>query len=64
MTSLRKEQIISHSHTNNEGRITAQEYSVQKEKDKAIPVTGLGGLLNCETLRLSHCLDNRFIVGG
>jgi hypothetical protein len=34
-----------------------------KEK-KSVPVAGLAGLLSCETSRLSHCLDNRFIVGG
>jgi hypothetical protein len=26
--------------------------------------TGPGSLLSCETLRLSHCLDDRFIDGG
>jgi hypothetical protein len=35
-----------------------------RKKNKAIPDTGLGGLLSCETSRLSHCLDSRFIVGG
>jgi hypothetical protein len=35
-----------------------------KERSKAISDTGLGGLLSCETSRLSHCLDNRLIVGG
>jgi hypothetical protein len=31
---------------------------------KAIPVTGCGGPLGCETSRLPHFLDNRFAVGG
>jgi hypothetical protein len=33
-------------------------------KDKAIPVTGRGGPLGCETLRLPHFLDNRLTDGG
>jgi hypothetical protein len=55
-------QISSQSYTNSEGHITANEYSIEKGKrNKAIPDTGLGGLLSCETSRLSHCLDNRFM---
>jgi hypothetical protein len=30
-----------------------------KSKIKAIPVTGRGGLWDCEMLRISHCLNNR-----
>jgi hypothetical protein len=33
-----------------------------KKKSKAIPVTGRGGLLGCEMLRIPHCLDNRLTV--
>jgi hypothetical protein len=33
-------------------------------KSKAIPVTGLGGLYDCEILRTSHCLDNRLTRDG
>jgi hypothetical protein len=32
-------------------------------KSKAIPVTGRGGTLGCETLRLPHFLGNRFTHG-
>jgi hypothetical protein len=35
-----------------------------KKKSKAIPITGLGGLLGCEMLRIPHCLDNRLTYGG
>jgi hypothetical protein len=35
-----------------------------KNKSKAIPVTGLGGLQGCEMLRIPHCLDNRLTDGG
>jgi hypothetical protein len=33
-------------------------------KGKAIPVTGYGGPLGCETLRVPHCLNNRLTDGG
>jgi hypothetical protein len=33
-------------------------------KGKAIPVTGRGGPLGCETSRLPHFLYNRFTHGG
>jgi hypothetical protein len=32
------------------------------KKSKAIPVTGLAGLLGCEMLRIQHCLGNRLTV--
>jgi hypothetical protein len=35
-----------------------------KGKGKAIPVTGRGGPLACETLRFPHFLDNRLTDGG
>jgi hypothetical protein len=35
-----------------------------KGKGKAIPVTGRGGPLGCETPRLPHFLDNRPTDGG
>jgi hypothetical protein len=35
-----------------------------KVKGKAIPVTGSGGPLGCETSRLPHFIDNRLTVGG
>jgi hypothetical protein len=38
--------------------------SKSKSKSKAIPVTGRGGLLGYEMLRIPHCLDNRLIDGG
>jgi hypothetical protein len=31
---------------------------------KAIPVTGHGGQLSCETSRFPHLLDNRLTDGG
>jgi hypothetical protein len=31
---------------------------------KAIPITGRGGPLGCETSRLPHFLDNRLTDGG
>jgi hypothetical protein len=56
----------SQGFTKSEGRITVNEYSVQKEmkRNKAIPDTGFVAILSFETLSLSHCLDNRFIVDG
>jgi hypothetical protein len=36
----------------------------QKSKSKAIPVTGRGGLFECETSRLPNSLDNRLTDGG
>jgi hypothetical protein len=33
-------------------------------KNKAIPVTGRGGLYGYEMLRIPHCLDNRLTDGG
>jgi hypothetical protein len=39
-------------------------YSEESKGNKAIADAGLGGLLSCEMSRLSHCLDNQFIVGG
>jgi hypothetical protein len=35
-----------------------------KVKDKAIPITGLGGPQGCETSRPPHFLDNRLTDGG
>jgi hypothetical protein len=31
---------------------------------KIVPVTGRGGLLGCEMLRIPHCLDSRLTDGG
>jgi hypothetical protein len=39
-------------------------FLVKKKKGKAVPVTGHGGPLGCETSRLSHFLDNRLTDGG
>jgi hypothetical protein len=36
----------------------------KSRRNKAIPDTGLGGRLSCDTSTLWHCLDDRFIVGG
>jgi hypothetical protein len=36
----------------------------KKVKSKLIPVTGRGGLLDCEMLRISQCLDNRVTDSG
>jgi hypothetical protein len=33
-------------------------------KKKAVPVTGRGGLLDCEMLRILHCLDCRLTDGS
>jgi hypothetical protein len=67
-TTKNKQEISPQNYKNSEGHITANEYSVEKGggkiKNRAIPDTGFGGLLSCGTSRLSHCLDNRFIVGG
>jgi hypothetical protein len=41
-----------------------QNSCVVKVKGKAIPVTGHGGRLGCETSGLPHFLDNRLIDGG
>jgi hypothetical protein len=35
-----------------------------QQKDKAIPVTGSGGLWGCGMLRVPHFLDNRLTDGG
>jgi hypothetical protein len=37
---------------------------ISKGKKKIIPVTGCGGLLRCEVLRIPYSLDNRLIDGG
>jgi hypothetical protein len=34
------------------------------QNSKAIIVTGHGGLLGCEMLRIPHCLENRLTDGG
>jgi hypothetical protein len=34
-----------------------------KKEDKAIPVTGRGGLYGCEMLRIPHCIDSRLRDG-
>jgi hypothetical protein len=60
---------ILHSHRRenlksyNEGHVTANE-KCRKRENKTTDVTDLGALLSCETLRLSHCLVNRFVAGG
>jgi hypothetical protein len=41
-----------------------KERKKKKEKSKAIPETGLGGIYGFETLGFPQCLDNWFIVGG
>jgi hypothetical protein len=41
-----------------------EEARINIMQSKAIPVTGLGGLLDCEMLRILHCLDNRLADGG
>jgi hypothetical protein len=38
--------------------------TTKKKVSKDILVTGRGGLYCYEMLRISHCLDNRFIDGG
>jgi hypothetical protein len=52
-----------------EGKKSGREYFVLAEtqnllKCEAIPVTGRGGPLGCETSRLPHFPDNRLIDGG
>jgi hypothetical protein len=56
---------------NKEKQICSQRYTNSQwlqhrkmRRNKAIPDTGLGGLLSCVTSSLSHCLHNRFTVGG
>jgi hypothetical protein len=39
-------------------------YTRTKQKGKAIPVTGRGGLYGSEMLRIPHCLDHRLVDGG
>jgi hypothetical protein len=34
------------------------------KKLETVPITGRGGPLGCEILRIPHCLDNRLIDGG
>jgi hypothetical protein len=34
------------------------------KKSKTISVTGRGGLLGCERVRIPHCLDSRLTDGG
>jgi hypothetical protein len=46
------------NNNNYKGHITHNE----KTKNKAVPVTGRGGLWGCEMLRILHCLDNRLTV--
>jgi hypothetical protein len=38
-------------------------YWWESQKNKAIPVTGRGGLKGCEMLRIPHCLDSRLTYG-
>jgi hypothetical protein len=37
-------------------------YQNPEVKNKVIPVTGHGGLKDCEMLMIPHCLDNRLTV--
>jgi hypothetical protein len=62
-TQKPNKQISTQSYTNKGGRVRANEYNVEKEKIK-LSVTGLGGLFSCETSRLPHRMENRFIVDG
>jgi hypothetical protein len=45
-----------------------KSYSILKTAElhlqvsKAIPVTDCGGLLDCQMLKIPHCLDNRLTV--
>jgi hypothetical protein len=32
------------------------------KQSNAIPISGRGGIYDCETLRIPHCLDSRFAV--
>jgi hypothetical protein len=41
-----------------------QIYVKKKKKSKAIPVTGHGGLKDCEMLRIPHCLDSQLRNGS
>jgi hypothetical protein len=38
--------------------------SLPNVKSKAIPVTGRGGLLDCEMLKIPHYADNRLTDSG
>jgi hypothetical protein len=44
--------------------VTVKVRKVVKGEGKGIPVTGRGGPLGCETLRLPYFLDNRLTDGG
>jgi hypothetical protein len=57
----KEKQSSSQSYANSEGQITANEYRAEKGEEIKL---SLGGLLSCETSRPSHCLYNRFILGG
>jgi hypothetical protein len=64
ITRQRKEKANSmQNYTNSEGHITANEYSIGKEKKRKRSL-GLGGQLGCETSRFTYYLGSRFIVGG
>jgi hypothetical protein len=41
-----------------------QLVGIYRTKQKAIPVTGLGGLEGCEMLKIPHSLDKRLTDGG
>jgi hypothetical protein len=45
-------------------RYAFPSFSVKIQKRKAIPVTGYGGPLVCDTSRLPHSVDNRLTDGG
>jgi hypothetical protein len=38
--------------------------SIKFKAKLSIPVTGRGGLLGCEMLRIPHCIDSRLTIGG
>jgi hypothetical protein len=38
--------------------------SVRRTEKKVVPVTGRGGPLGCDKLKLPYFLDNRFTDGG
>jgi hypothetical protein len=52
----KEKQISSQSYTNSEGHYSQWMQRRKGRRNEAIPDTGLGSLLSCETRRLSHCI--------
>jgi hypothetical protein len=64
LTSVGSKQAAKHGNGNYWVLTKLDHHSSSKKKCKAIPVTGRGGPIGCEMLRIPHCLDNRLTDGG